>query len=696
MPARHGTFSRRARLAGTIICCAWRLAAFGSEAAGAGGSANLLLVVNQDSYASLTVANHYAQLRNVPDANIVHLSQVPAGESAEIGELRQRVLQPVLAAIRERQLAPQIDCIAYSDGFPTRIKLWSDTLRHKERSFPFHFKAVGSLNALTYFADQVLAEQADYIDLASNRYMRSSRLGQRQNPFSGPLAGDFQRAVEAADQGRWAEARTLLATLAAAQPDQALVHFQLARAQAREGLTDAAAASLATSLRCGWNDAEALRGEAALAEALARPALAEPLARLDAAPDASLATTGFRRTYCWGANGLRNSTADQGARYYLSTVLAVGRERGPSLAESVAALRRSVAADGSRPEGAFYFALTADIRSKTRSPQFPELQRALGALGYAAQMTTQWAPQGKADIAGLSFGVANYDWNKTNSSFLPGAIGECLTSGGGVIGPGPQTPCTDMLRYGAAGSSGAVIEPFAIPQKFPHLMIHAHYARGATLAEAYYQSVHAPYQLLIVGDPLCRPWGRRGPLTIEGLQDGEVVDGPRVLQPRRPADDGPGVREFRVYVDGRLRETVPAAQPLRLSAEGLAPGSHELRISAVDDHLIEGEQSGAWQFSVGTAAEAPRIEALAGSAPHRVRVRAIPRVALRGEADYFPLRVFQHQREIGALRSANDVLEIDAAAVGSGPVRLRACARRGGRDVWSPPLVAELGDLPAA
>ena len=37
-------------------------------------------------------------------------------------------------------------------------------------------------------------------------------------------------------------------------------------------------------------------------------------------------------------------------------------------------------------------------------------------------------------------------------------------------------------------------------------MIQVHYARGCSLAEAFYQSVYAPYQLMIVGDPLCRPW----------------------------------------------------------------------------------------------------------------------------------------------------------------------------------------------
>ena len=47
-------------------------------------------------------------------------------------------------------------------------------------------------------------------------------------------------------------------------------------------------------------------------------------------------------------------------------------------------------------------------------------------------------------------------------------------------------------------------EPFAIQAKFPTAFIQAFYVEGCSLAEAFYQSVTGPYQLLIIGDPLCR------------------------------------------------------------------------------------------------------------------------------------------------------------------------------------------------
>ena len=61
-------------------------------------------------------------------------------------------------------------------------------------------------------------------------------------------------------------------------------------------------------------------------------------------------------------------------------------------------------------------------------------------------------------------------------------------------------------RAGAAGSSGAVAEPYALQQKFPLATLHVHYREGCSLAESFFQTVAGPYQLLVIGDPLARPY----------------------------------------------------------------------------------------------------------------------------------------------------------------------------------------------
>jgi len=73
---------------------------------------------------------------------------------------------------------------------------------------------------------------------------------------------------------------------------------------------------------------------------------------------------------------------------------------------------------------------------------------------------------------------------------LPGAIIDNLTSEGGEMTPaGGQAPLSVFVRFGVAGTSGTVTEPMAIQNKFATPFIFYHYARGASMAEAYYQSV---------------------------------------------------------------------------------------------------------------------------------------------------------------------------------------------------------------
>ena len=198
-----------------------------------------------------------------------------------------------------------------------------------------------------------------------------------------------------------------------------------------------------------------------------------------------------------------------GSRYMLSTVLGVtdGGDRGNTAQEILRYLEASPKADGASPTGTIYFMDSGEIRSTTRAPGFHMAVEQLKLLKVAAQIDKGEIPKNKADVQGLLCGVANFDWNSSHSTIRPGAICENLTSFSGVFTPGfPQTTLAEFMKNGAAGSSGTVAEPFAIQNKFPYASVQVHYARGCSLAEAFYQSVYAPYQLIVVGDPLCQPW----------------------------------------------------------------------------------------------------------------------------------------------------------------------------------------------
>jgi len=155
-----------------------------------------------------------------------------------------------------------------------------------------------------------------------------------------------------------------------------------------------------------------------------------------------------------------------------------------------------------------------------------------------------------------------------------------------MVENGGQTPISAFIRAGAGGSSGTVTEPYAVQAKFPTPFIHLYYAQGATLAEAFYQSVAGPYQLLIIGDPVCRPWARIPTVSVSGIAPEEVVKGVVSLRPAVKPDDPPAAR-FELFVDGRRQAACPRGGELKLDTAKLSLGYHELRVIAVCADSLE-------------------------------------------------------------------------------------------------------------
>lgn len=307
----------------------------------------------------------------------------------------------------------------------------------------------------------------------------------------------------------------------------------------------------------------------------------------------------FRARTTWARYG-EPTNVPAGRRYLLSTMLGVTSGRGLSLREAVDGLARAAAADGTRPAGTIVYMINDDVRTQTRRWGFESAVRLLKEAGVAAVIEKGALPNGRQDIAGAMVGVATFDMTASGGQILPGAICEHLTSGGGIVKWGEgQTPLTEFLRHGAAGASGTVAEPFAIQAKFPDPFIQVHYVRGASLAEAFYQSVGSPYQLLIVGDPLCRPWGKtRAPaVAARARRDLPAVTGP--LAADTLAGGQALGRGFRAIGPNgaRVVSGTNGVQPWWELAE-IAPGS-ELTI----DGYIEARTNGVHQFQVLSSGE---------------------------------------------------------------------------------------------
>jgi predicted small integral membrane protein len=406
-------------------------------------------------------------------------------------------------------------------------------------------------------------------------------------------------------------------------------------------------------------------------------------------------TIGFRSWYGWGRDGRLLEAG--GNRYLLSVMLGVTAGRGNTVREVAAYLERAAAADGTRPTGTIYLMTNSDVRTTTRSGAFPGIVKALDSLGVKAEIASGSLPRGKRDVAGLMTGTPSFDWASSGSTILPGAICENLTSFGGIFTPNAgQTPLSEFLRAGAAGSSGTVIEPYSIQAKFPHAGIHVHYCRGASLAEAFYQSVNSPYQLLVVGDPLCQPWavapkveavlaGQEGPLTAGGVFSGAIE-----IEPRGTLPDGGSCDRFELFLDGLRVDSCGPGGRLALDTASLADGHHELRLVGIAPTAIETQGR-----AVLPVIFANHGRTLAMSVtPERVRPDGTVTVSLEGE-NLDGVLVFAAGRVLGRLRAAAGSLDVPAAMLGRGKVTLYATGR-GGRSaaesVNALPVTVEVED----
>ena len=475
----------------------------------AGGPENLLLVVNVNSQDSLAIANHYVRLRNIPSQNVVYLDEVPNAFACTQDEFRDKILLPLIAHMQQHGIGGQIDTITYSAGFPTGVKIESHVKLLSERVENLERRAWNpraSINALTFFLREFLADNPSYLTMDSNWYVRRNVRNMLEVPFMGELQEEYSRAIAEYKQGPAGNASRSFANIIKDHPGQVAARYYLARALASEGKPDEALRELVLCVRSGWCYPSLTRNDPAFADLRDRPRFQEIV---EACPDevyAQLPTRGFSGDVFWARNGWDNGDQNQGKQLVLSTVLGVTFGRGNSLDQVLEYLQRSAAVDGTRPGGTFFFSQTTDIRSKTRQVQFPIAIKELKELGFRAEIVKGDLPLNRQKVLGVTTGRANLDWRSSRSLLDPGAIFDNLTSFGGMMrDEDTQTPCTHFLANGASGASGTVAEPLAIANKFPGARLHVHYARGCNLAEAYYQSVQSPFQLLIVGDPLCAP-----------------------------------------------------------------------------------------------------------------------------------------------------------------------------------------------
>jgi hypothetical protein len=378
-----------------------------------------------------------------------------------------------------------------------------------------------------------------------------------------------------------------------------------------------------------------------------------------------------------------------GLPYLLAMSLGVTHGRGNKPEEIIASLRRAKEADGKKYRGTIYYMKNSDVRSTTRDAGYPDAIKELTELGVKAELLPGVTPNEKTDVAGMTTGKADVNLRGSGSTLLPGAIVDNLTSAAGQFlvrpdAPHPQTPVSEFIRLGAGGAAGAVVEPMAIAAKFPSPHIHVHYARGCSLAEAFYQSVAGPYQLIIVGDPLCQPWAVPPKVSVDGATEGAVLKSTVRIKPTATYSDSRAAARFELFVDGVRRDTISPGGSFSFGAAGIADGYHELRVVAIDNTPV-GVQ-GAW---IGLVQVKNGVDAIQMSAAaKRIKLGETLSVEAKStrKAD---AEVFHNGRRLGVITGGSGKLTVDTTKLGKGKVQLWA-QQSGKPALRSRPLAIEV------
>ena len=562
-----------------------------------GGPENVLVVVNGDSAVSMQIANTYVSLRDIPSEHVLWLHDIPYRERISIDTFRTHIWKPIREFITRNRLDNEIDIITYSSGFPHAVNFSSDLKTNKLPRLKYHGKTA-SLTGLTYFARHVEKGSPYYLAGNANRYFRRSLAPARQLPRPA-TEEETVKQRQAEKDFRKKDYQSALASyeaLVQGFPEHGGLWHELARSHAAVGNTAEAMAALRQAVDHGWTYSLKTRTDPHLSTLSADPAWPRMLDLMEQGNGPFQEAHGFSAQYEWTGATLPVKTIGSNSldSYYLATMLAYTGIRGNSVPEVESYLEAARDSDGSQPDGTVYLMANNNVRSTTRQPLFIETVTELEHRGHRAEILTRRQakqdgilPQGKPDVIGAVIGARKFQWEPTGSRLLPGAIAESLTSYGARFGEHSQTKLTEFLRHGAAGSSGAVAEPFSIQAKFPVPLLHVYYADGCSLAEAFYQSLEAPYQLLVVGDPLARPYARFADVTLASPDPHTPWSGTVRLYPKvRPAPDRP-IAQLELWVDGKLIAYSQPDQPFTWDTRSMDDGHHELRLVTQESGPIE-------------------------------------------------------------------------------------------------------------
>jgi hypothetical protein len=365
-------------------------------------------------------------------------------------------------------------------------------------------------------------------------------------------------------------------------------------------------------------------------------------------------------------------------------------ELGNTVPELLAMIDRAVAADGTRPAGTFYFMDNqADPARNVRAVQYPTVVNQIKALGGQAEIIEGVLPIGRHDCLGIMTGAASPAIDTGDFTIIPPAFCDHLTSYAATFDTTSQVKLSRWIVKGACGSWGATQEPCNYTGKFPHARLHRFYFEGLSLGEATLRSVaYTPFQMLMYGDPLSRPFAYLPSVQVADAPVGPV-SGTTVLTPTATTTHPTAeIAGFDLLIDGVFHGAVEPGAAFSVDTLALADGWHDLRVLAYDDTLVK--SAGRWRGALVVDNHGRTVTLATPLTAGKWTTSFAFELAAAG-GTVSEVRLVQNGRVVGAAPGSAATLHVFGLTLGAGPARVQAEALfQDGSQVRSAPLELDI------
>ncbi len=365
------------------------------------------------------------------------------------------------------------------------------------------------------------------------------------------------------------------------------------------------------------------------------------------------------------------SDAPGAKQYFIGAMLGYTGNLGNTLAEVLAMIDRGVAVDGTFPTGTFYFMETTDpARSGPRDGYYTATAAAIVAEGGQAQHLYADLPIGQHDCAGIMTGRATLDIDGADMTLIDGSFADHLTSYAGNFSSSSQTKMSRWISKGASGTSGTVEEPCNYPGKFIHAEFHLIYYKGMSLGEAWLRKMaYAPFQSLLLGDPLTSPYTYFPDVHVPSPPTAPVSGVVQIDATASATEPGAQIAGLELVIDGVHARWADPGESFLFDTTWIADGWHEMRVLAFDDALTR--NTGRWigQLEVDNLG---RSVTLGANPTTGDLAQAFDFSFSAAGGTVAEVRLVHNGRVVASSTSSSGVLQVFGQNLGAGPVRVQA------------------------